>query len=85
MSSRGNITKVVAVSLAATDFTSSQPFFIRSAVGGVVKYLPVGNAENSPITKTIDASAVFQDPELCKKIFRTGTSATEIYAGFGIE
>jgi len=85
MSSRGNITKVVGVSLATTDFESDKPFFIRSSAGGTIKYLPVGNPDTSPITKDIDPSAVFNDPELCKKIFKTGTTATGIFAGFGIE
>ncbi len=83
--SRGNITKVVGVSLATTDFESTEPFFIRSSAGGVIKYLPLGNPEASPITKTIEASAIFHDPELCKKIFKTGTTATGIFAGFGTE
>ena len=78
-----NITRVVAVSLTSTDFESEQPFFIRSAAGDI-KYCPWGNEDSEAITKTVEAKVYFEDPEQCRKIFKVGTSATGIYAGYGV-
>lgn len=155
--SKENIIREIPVNLATTDYEDLvNGFFIRSGVGGVIKYLPFGNAESlsasrsvdtnvatiivpvnhnfkvgrqvvitgmtdvayngtfiitavtansisfalvhanevltadaggilaEAIIKTLDASAVFNDPVLCKKIYKAGTAATENYAGYGI-
>jgi hypothetical protein len=79
----GNIQRVVAVSLASTDFVDESGFFIRSGAGDI-KYCPVNNQDNEPIIKTVEAQVYFQDPEVCRKIFKTGTTATDIYVGYGV-
>lgn len=82
--SMGNITREVAVSVASFDFTDENGFFIRSGGGGDIKYCPIGNGDTETITKTVDASALFVDPVICRKIFKTGTNATSIYVGYGV-
>jgi hypothetical protein len=81
--SKENISKVKLVDLTLGDYEGDGGFFIRSNVGGVIKYCPKGNTDEEFIIKTIDASAIFNDPEYCRKIFADGTTATEIYVGFG--
>ena len=80
----GNITRVVAVSLAGGDYEPDMPFFIRAGGAGNVKYAPVGNLDSEAITKAFAASDIFVDPEVCRKIFASGTTATSIYVGFGV-
>jgi len=79
-----NIVKVVAVDLTTEDYEPGGGFFFRATVGGTIKYCPTSNKDSEAITKTIDASATFNDPEYCRKIFKVGTTATGIYAGFGV-
>lgn len=79
-----NIVRVIPVDLTTTDYEPGGCFFIRSGAGGDIKYCPCSNDDDHPITKTLDASAVFNDPEYCRKIFKIGTTATSIYAGFGV-
>lgn len=90
----GNIQRVLAVDLVAGtpalyfdgdgNFVDENGFFIRSGAGGVIKYCPVNNEDTEVITKTLDASAVFNDPEVCRKIVADGTVATEIFIGYGV-
>lgn len=80
----GNITRVVAVDLSEGDYEPGMPFFIRAGVAGNIKYAPVGNEDSEAITKAFAASEVFVDPEVCRKIFASGTTATSIYVGFGV-
>lgn len=82
--SMGNITREVAVSVASVDFTDENGFFIRSGAGGAIKYCPIGNGDAEAITKTVDASALFNDPVICRKIFSSGTTATSIVIGYGV-
>jgi len=79
-----NITRVVSVDVSAADFEDERGFFIRSDDGGVIKYCPVNNSDAEAVTKTLDASAYFNDAELCRKIFSTGTAATNIKIGYGV-
>lgn len=83
INSKQNIVKSRLVDLSTTDFEPGGGFFIRSNVGGVIKYCPTGNTDAEYIVKTIDASAIFNDPEYCRKIFKDTTTATEIYIGYG--
>lgn len=80
----GNITRVVAVDVSAVDYEPGEPFFIRAGVAGNIKYAPVGNEDSEAITKAFAASEIFVDPEVCRKIFASGTTATSIYVGFGV-
>ena len=88
----GNITRVKAINFndrtdphydSNGDFTDENGFFIRAGTAGDIKYCPVGNTNDEPITKTIEASAYFIDPEICRKLFATST-ATNIYIGYGV-
>jgi hypothetical protein len=82
--SMGNITREVLIDVALIDFTDENGFFIRSGAGNI-KYCPIGNKSDAEaITKTVDASALFIDPVICRKVFRTGTTATGIYVGYGV-
>ena len=84
LSQRGNIVEEALIDLSTTDYEDIDGFFIRSNVGGVIKYVPANNLDTEVITKTLEASAYFNDPVLCKKVIKVGTVATEIYAGKGI-
>lgn len=81
--SMGNITRVKAVDVSLLDFEDINGFFIRSGAGNI-KYCPIGNGSGEAITKTVDATAYFVDPEICWKIFASGTTATGIYVGYGV-
>jgi len=84
----GNITRVVPVDLTAGDFTDNNGFFIRVETEGVLQYVPMGNEDNEPITKTWAASNIFIDPERIRKIINLGTvsppQASGIYVGYGV-
>lgn len=88
--SKSNITREIAVNVASADFSDTAPFFIRATTGGVITYIPVGNQDNEPITKTIESSAYFIDPVLCRKILKqvitspATTYASGIHVGYGI-
>ena len=79
-----NIVRVKPIDLSTTDYEPGGGFFIRSGAGGQITYLPASNHDDEVIVKTLDASAVFNDPEYCRKIFKAGTDATDLYAGFGV-
>lgn len=84
----GNITRVVPVTFDRDgEFTDERGFFIRCGSGGVLKYCPVGNEDGEYIEKTVEATAYFIDPEICRKIFQvTGSpeGASDIYVGYGV-
>jgi hypothetical protein len=82
----GNIVRELAVDLTKGDYKdeTSNGFFIRSAAAGVIKYVPLNNSDAEIITKTVDAQAYFNDPTLCRTIVASGTTATGIYAGYGV-
>lgn len=83
VNSKENISRVVAVDLTTTDFEPGGGFFFRADTGGTIIYCPMNNTDADAITKTIEASAEFKDPEYCRKIFKIGTTASGIYAGYG--
>jgi hypothetical protein len=83
----GNIQRVKSVDLSEGDFESDVPFFIRAGVTGSLKYCPWGNNDEEYIIKEFTASAIFEDPEICRKIFADGAGspvASEIYVGYGV-
>jgi hypothetical protein len=80
----GNILRELPCDVSLKDYENDDAFFIRSANGGDICYLPAGNQPGEEITKTIDASAYFNDPVQCIKILKTGTTATGIYVGWGV-
>ena len=79
-----NITRAKKIDLTLGDFEDANGFFIRSDAGAI-KYCPVNNREDADaITKTVADSVIFVDPEMCRKIFATGTTATNIFVGYGV-
>jgi len=90
----GNITRVKLIDFndrndpnidAEGNYTDENGFFIRSGSGGVIKYCPVGNEDSEAITKTVEGTPYFVDPEICRKVFALVTSPdTEIYIGYGV-
>jgi len=90
----GNITRVIVVDFdsrtdpninADGDYEDERGFFIRSSEGGEITYCPVGNEDSEAITKTFEASAIFVDPEICRKVFRpTGSPAADVIIGYGV-
>jgi hypothetical protein len=84
--SLGNILYVKPVDLTDGDFVDENGFFIRSDGGGTITYCPLNNKLNSEaITKTIDGSSIFVDPEICRKIFAVGSPLLDdLYVGYGV-
>jgi|GEM_PF-1604930 len=80
----GNITRVVGIDLSNQDYTEENGFFFRVTGDGNIRYCPIGNEDGAAITKAVTASTIFVDPEICRKIFKTGTTATGIFVGFGV-
>jgi len=90
----GNITRVIELNFNDRsdphiddngDFVDENGFFIRSGTGGTIKYCPVGNTDEEFIVKTVEATAYFVDPEICRKVFKLVTSPdTGIYIGYGV-
>lgn len=73
------------ISLASTDFVDELGFFFHSTAGGDIKYCAFNDkADGAAVTKTFTASDTYNSPVLARKIFKTGTNATGIYAGKGI-
>ena len=96
--SMGNIQRVIPVDMIAktpaqyfvgNNFVDENGFFIRVGGAGLLKYCPVGNkTDGEAITKQWDASNIFIDPEVCRKIIHIPTSpasqATLIFVGYGV-
>ena len=99
--SMGNIQRVIAVDMDAKtpceyfdldgDFVDEQGFFIRVETAGYLRYCPVGNkTDGEAIEKQFDASNLFIDVEVCRKIFADLTAggqremAETIYVGYGV-
>jgi hypothetical protein len=88
----GNITRVVPVDLITDgdyeDESEGSGFFVRVETEGVLQYLPMGNEDNEPITKTWAASNIFIDPERIRKIINLGVvspaQAEGIVVGYGV-
>lgn len=83
--SKQNISRVKSIDalLAVGDYEGDGAFFFRATGAGNIKYLPANNPDDEPITKAVEASSIFNDPEYCRKIFKIGTTATGIHVGFG--
>ena len=87
--SNANITRVVPVVFTDGEFVDENGFFIRAGTGGTLKYCPMGNNDTEFITKEVDASVYFIDPEVCRKIFELpatspSTAASDLYVGYGV-
>ena len=72
------------------NFVDNFGFFIRVETAGSIKYCPINNKSDAEaITKEIEASSKFIDPEVCRKIFALQVTspdsrASVIYVGYGV-
>lgn len=67
------------------NFVDENGFFIRCTAATSLKYCPKENLDSEAITKTFPASELFEDPELCRKIFAVGSPLPSgIYIGYGV-
>jgi hypothetical protein len=66
------------------DYINEQGFFFHTTGGGIIKYVPIGNADDEIITITFEASDHHNVPDLTKRIIADGTTATGIYVGWGM-
>jgi len=98
--SMGNIQRVVAVDMDARtpaenfdldgNFVDENGFFVRVETSGLLTYCPILNkTDGEAITKQWDASYIFIDPEVCRKIFYVAptspvSGADVIYIGYGV-
>ena len=79
------IVRELAVDVSSLDHEDANGFFVRANTGGILIYVPLLNTdEEDPITKTITASTIFNDPTLIRKIISDGTTASGIHIGKGI-
>jgi hypothetical protein len=82
---QGNIERTEAIDLGANgNYEDENGFFIRVGTAGNVKYCTKLNGDDTAETKNFDASTIFVDPEICRKIFASGTTASGIVVGFGV-
>jgi len=81
-----NINREVLIDtiLTSTDYEDKQGFFFHTTVGGAIKYLPKLNGDSETITKTFEASDIYNNCVEARKIFKTDTAATGIYVGKGV-
>ncbi len=91
----GNILYVKPVVVTQNDFIDEVGFFIRVETSGYLTYCPLNNKSDAEaITKYFDASYIFIDPEICRKIFADTSffpvtspeaeMAGNIYVGYGV-
>jgi len=78
-----NIIGEKAISLASVDYVNEAGFFFNAATAGNVVYVPYGIADAGAITRTFEASNDYFIV-MCRKIMKTGTTATTIYVGTGL-
>jgi len=85
MESVFNIVSEKLIDVSSVDYESTEGFFFHTTVGGVIKYVPIGNKDSGDgiITKTFSASDTYNIPIEAKKIYSADTTATGIYVGFG--
>jgi len=78
-----NIIGEKLISLTSTDYTNEAGFFFNAKTAGDVCYVPMGIADTGAITRTFDASNDYYIV-MCRKILKSGTTATTIYVGTGL-
>ena len=80
----GNIRRVVGIDLSNQDYSDPSGFFFRATGAGNIRYIPLNNDDGAVVTKAVDASTIFVDPEIARKIFKTGTTATGLFVGYEV-
>lgn len=86
---QGNITRVEEIDLSKGDYEREQGFFVRATNGATLTYIPLKNVDSETLTKTWDASVIFNDPELIRRVISVIPDGeqelpTNIFAGFGL-
>jgi hypothetical protein len=84
LEAKQNIVHEEAVDLSSTDFVDEEGFFFHTTAGGNIKYCAKNDTDAAAVTKTFDATDSYTRPVMARKIFKTGTTATGIYAGKAI-
>jgi hypothetical protein len=70
------------ISLASVDYVKEGGFFFRTKDGGTITYcLYEDKNDNQAIQDTFNASEKFDNPAFARKIFKSGTAATNIIIG----
>jgi len=85
MESGFNIIEEYAIDVSENDYVETNPqgCFFHATVGGNIKYLPLGNKNDSDaVTKTFEASESYNNTVIVKKIFSSGTTASGIFIGY---
>lgn len=77
------ITHKELIDVSESDYTNENGFFFHVTGKGAVKYCLLNDADAAAVTITFSAQETFVLPELCRKIFSSGTTATGIYIGTG--
>lgn len=83
----GNVTREIKIDLEAGDYVSesSTGFFLRSDSGATLIVTPMNNQDDEEITKTIDGSYRFDEPELYRKVRAEGSPIPDdIYVGYAV-
>lgn len=80
----GNIISQKLIDVSSVDFTDENGFFFRCQTAGNIKHCALNDTDNLAVIDTFDASPKFDNPEVCRKIFKTGTTAALIYVGYGV-
>lgn len=71
------------IDVSENDYTNENGFYFHTTGGGDVEYCLLNDADADAVTITFSAQETFVMPELCRKIFSSGTTATGIYIGTG--
>lgn len=77
----GQCRRAAAVTPSDTQDLTNYAKALLIGGAGTLKVIPVGNADDAPITVDVTAGQVFSFCQV-RRVFATGTSATSIIAGF---
>jgi hypothetical protein len=80
----GNIISQKLIDVSVQDFEDNNGFFFRCQTAGNIKHCALNDADDLAVIDAFDASPKFDNPEICRKIFKTGTTAELIYVGYGV-
>ena len=87
------IIKEKLIDVSSLDYVNEEGFFFHTTAGGIIKYCAKNDPDGvSPqavdvnaMTKTFNASDVFNNPVMARKIFSATTTATGIYIGIAVK
>ena len=79
-----NIVREKLVDVSSLNYTDESGFFVRVGGDGNLSYVPINNEYDQVITKAVEASAIFNDPVMVKRIVAATTTASNVYVGYGV-